>query len=81
MQKKYFTTNTKTKLVYCPLNSLIFNNSSRSSKQLTFNRLIAQATGINKIRLYIIIRIKLIMAKKKGTKTNINYLKILKVNE
>ena len=23
MQKKYFTTNTKTKLVYCPLNSLI----------------------------------------------------------
>ena len=62
-------------------NSLIFNNSNRSSKQLTFNRLITQATGINKIRLYIIIRIKLIMAKKKGTKTNINYLKILKVNE
>ena len=56
-------------------------NPNRSSKQLTFNRLIAQATGINKIRLYIIIRIKLIMAKKKGTKTNINYLKILKVNE
>ena len=62
-------------------NSRIFNNPNRSSKQLTFNRLIAQATGINKIRLYIIIRIKLIMAKKKGTKTNINYLKILKVNE
>jgi hypothetical protein len=38
-------------------------NSNRSSKQLTFNRLIAQPTGISKISLHIIIRIKLIKVK------------------
>jgi hypothetical protein len=39
-------------------------NPNRSSKQLTFNRLIAQPTGISKISLHIIIRIKLIRGKK-----------------
>ncbi|MCT7517103.1 hypothetical protein [Aliarcobacter cryaerophilus] len=40
------------------------SNSNRSSKQLIFNRLDAQPTGISKISLHIIIRIKLIRGKK-----------------
>ena len=52
-------------------NSLIFNNSNRLSKQLTFNLLEAQATGISKISLHIIIRIKLI----RGNNLSPSYLK------
>lgn len=49
-------------LVYLRKGFLKYTN--RSSKQLTFNHLDAQPTGISKISLHIIIRIKLIRGKK-----------------